>query len=157
MNLAKDAFIVLFCLAGSDGNLDERERALIIDFLNRQSAALGQMNFAPPQAASEIAALDLAGRGEMLNRALENLKAHSSPEVRLAMLDAAAEVATTDGVLMLPYESLTINRAAVFTAPDCAERFLSQFSEKQRAALTEVTVRPFRIIFRSSSTAIFCF
>ncbi len=44
------------------------------------------------------------------------------------------------GVMMLPYESLTVNRAAVFTAPDCVEKFLSRFSEGQRAQIKEVTV-----------------
>lgn len=44
------------------------------------------------------------------------------------------------GVLLLPYESGTVSRAAVFTAPDCVEKFLSRFSESQRAQLTEATV-----------------
>ncbi len=99
MDLAKDAFIILFCLAGSDGNLDKREQEIIFDFLNSQTACLGQIDFDPQQVYSELAAQSVEGQIEAFSNALQNFKTHSSEPVRSAMLDAAAEVAAADGAI----------------------------------------------------------
>ena len=114
MDLAKDAFIVLFCLAGSDGNLDKREQDIIFDFLNSQTACLGQIDFDPQQVYSELAAQSVEGQIEAFSNALQNFKTHSSEQVRSAMLDAAAEVAAADGAITDGEKRLFQTMAAVW-------------------------------------------
>jgi hypothetical protein len=52
-------------------------------------------------------------------------------------------------VITLPGHSGMSNPAAAFTAPDCAETFLSNFSEEQRAGLLRVTVGGNRLLEQS--------
>lgn len=124
MNLAKDAFIILFCLAGSDGNLDKREQEIIFDFLNSQTACLGQIDFDPQQVYSELAAQSVEGQIEAFSNALQNFKTHSSEQVRSAMLDAAAEVGAADGAITDGEKRLFQTMAAVWEVD--LQKFLRQ-------------------------------
>ncbi|MCY7345932.1 MAG: TerB family tellurite resistance protein [Pyrinomonadaceae bacterium] len=124
MSLAKTAFNILYCMAGCDGVLDERECEIVVDFIDRHGTYLGRMDFEPQQAVSEITARGEDERGKFFFSELESLKFFTGASVRLAMLDAAAEIAATDGTISDGEKSLFQTMAANWeiNLPDFVER-----------------------------------
>ena len=126
MSLAKTAFNILYCMAGCDGVLDEREREIILDFLERHGTYLGRMDFEPQQAVSELTARsdDEEERGKFFFSELESLKFFTGVSLRWAMLDAAAEIAATDGTITDGERSLFQTMAAKWeiNLPDFVRR-----------------------------------
>ncbi len=111
MNLIKDAFALLYFLAGADGQVDKREMDIIVDFINRQH---GQLNFDPHQTMSDLAALSSEARFEAYDRAVAAFKDHSSIEDRHTLMNFAADLAAADGAITGNEQILFQNMAEVF-------------------------------------------
>ena len=95
-NPVKDAFTILYFLASVDGEIDERELQIIVDFTNRQR---GQINFDARRTIMDLAALTGAGRIAEYDRALFDFKKSSSTQDRVAILDLAVKLAAADGAV----------------------------------------------------------
>ncbi len=96
MDLVKDAFIILYFLATTDGNIDPRETLIIADFIKRQH---GQLNFIPSQTILDLETLKGDRRIDEYDRALFSFKNGSSVQDRLTMLTFAADLTAADGVI----------------------------------------------------------
>ncbi len=96
MNTVKDAFAILYFLASADGQVDERETQIIVDFINRQQ---GQLNFDSRQTVTELAALTDEARIETYDRALFGFRDNSSMQDRYTLMHFAADLAAADGAI----------------------------------------------------------
>ncbi|MCY7345931.1 MAG: TerB family tellurite resistance protein [Pyrinomonadaceae bacterium] len=133
MNLVKDAFVILYFLASTDGNIDPQEMAVIAEFITLQH---GKIDFNPSQTILDLGMLSGDGRIKEYDRALHGFKNASTAQDRLTMLDFATNLARADGVIAEGEKILFQDMAQVWGID------LQKYAQPAAAAVSAPAVAP---------------